>query len=55
MVGSGEKRRPLVSLTVAKAVGVGGGHRPDVRPPSRPLAANIKEKISGILTAWGMR
>jgi 4-hydroxy-tetrahydrodipicolinate synthase len=29
--------------------------RPDVRPPSRPLPAAIKEEISGILTAWGMR
>jgi len=29
--------------------------RPDVRPPSRPLPPAIKEEISGILTAWGMR
>jgi 4-hydroxy-tetrahydrodipicolinate synthase len=29
--------------------------RPDVRPPSRALPAAIKEEISGILTAWGMR
>ena len=28
--------------------------RADVRPPSRPLPADIKEEISGILTSWGM-
>ncbi|HLK75307.1 MAG TPA: dihydrodipicolinate synthase family protein [Streptosporangiaceae bacterium] len=29
--------------------------RADVRPPSRPLPADIKAEISGILTSWGMR
>jgi 4-hydroxy-tetrahydrodipicolinate synthase len=29
--------------------------RADVRPPSRPLPADIKEEISGILSAWGMK
>ena len=29
--------------------------RADVRPPSRPLPANIKEEISGILASWGMK
>ena len=29
--------------------------RADVRPPSRPLPADIKEEISGILASWGMR
>jgi 4-hydroxy-tetrahydrodipicolinate synthase len=29
--------------------------RADVRPPSRPLPANIKQEISAILAAWGMR
>jgi 4-hydroxy-tetrahydrodipicolinate synthase len=28
--------------------------RPDVRPPSRPLPASIKEEISGILRAWSL-
>jgi 4-hydroxy-tetrahydrodipicolinate synthase len=28
--------------------------RADVRPPSRPLPAPIKEEISGILASWGM-
>ena len=29
--------------------------RADVRPPSRPLPADIKNQISGILASWGMR
>jgi 4-hydroxy-tetrahydrodipicolinate synthase len=28
--------------------------RPDVRPPSRPLPANIKDEISAILRAWSL-
>lgn len=28
--------------------------RPDVRPPSRPLPAAIKEEITGILAGWGL-
>src|ERR1700733_9633170 len=28
--------------------------RADVRPPSRPLPADIKNQISGILASWGM-
>ncbi|MBV9207266.1 MAG: dihydrodipicolinate synthase family protein [Actinobacteria bacterium] len=29
--------------------------RADVRPPSRPLPAGIKEEITGILAGWGLR
>ena len=29
--------------------------RADVRPPSRPLPGNIKDEITGILVAWGMK
>ncbi len=29
--------------------------RADVRPPSRPLPAHIKEEITGILVSWGMK
>jgi 4-hydroxy-tetrahydrodipicolinate synthase len=29
--------------------------RADVRPPSRPLPAAVKDEISAILTSWGMR
>jgi 4-hydroxy-tetrahydrodipicolinate synthase len=29
--------------------------RADVRPPSRPLPAGIKEEISGILNGWGLK
>ena len=29
--------------------------RADVRPPSRPLPADIKAEISGILDGWGLR
>jgi 4-hydroxy-tetrahydrodipicolinate synthase len=29
--------------------------RADVRPPSRPLPASIKNEISGIMSAWGLR
>ena len=29
--------------------------RADVRPPSRPLPGSIKEEITGILVAWGMK
>jgi 4-hydroxy-tetrahydrodipicolinate synthase len=28
--------------------------RPDVRPPSRPLPASVKDEISGILRAWSL-
>jgi 4-hydroxy-tetrahydrodipicolinate synthase len=28
--------------------------RADVRPPSRPRPAQIKDQISGILTSWGL-
>ena len=28
--------------------------RADVRPPSRPLPATIKQEISGILVSWGL-
>jgi 4-hydroxy-tetrahydrodipicolinate synthase len=29
--------------------------RADVRPPSRPLPQEIKDEITEILTAWGMK
>jgi 4-hydroxy-tetrahydrodipicolinate synthase len=29
--------------------------RADVRPPSRPLPANLRQEISGILAAWGLK
>ena len=29
--------------------------RADVRPPSRPLPADVKAEISGILNGWGLR
>jgi len=29
--------------------------RADIRPPSRPLPAAIRQEITGILAAWGMR
>jgi 4-hydroxy-tetrahydrodipicolinate synthase len=29
--------------------------RPDVRPPSRPLPAEIRNEIAGIVTAWGLK
>jgi 4-hydroxy-tetrahydrodipicolinate synthase len=29
--------------------------RADVRPPSRPLPATIRQEISGILASWGLR
>jgi len=29
--------------------------RADVRPPSRPLPADVKAEISGILASWGLR
>ena len=28
--------------------------RADVRPPSRPLPADLKDEIRGILTGWGL-
>jgi 4-hydroxy-tetrahydrodipicolinate synthase len=28
--------------------------RPDVRPPSRPLPAHLKDEIAHILDAWGL-
>jgi 4-hydroxy-tetrahydrodipicolinate synthase len=28
--------------------------RADVRPPSRPLPANLKQEISRILAGWGL-
>ena len=28
--------------------------RADVRPPSRPLPASVKDEISAILTGWGL-
>jgi hypothetical protein len=29
--------------------------RSDVRPPSRPLPADIKAEVSGILDGWGLK